>query len=114
MRLWLDAHISPALATWISSEFGIDCVAIRDLGLRAARDRSIFVAARDATADVLTKDEDFAELVEQLGSPPRVLWLRCGNTSNAALRQILKRELPAAIERLAAGESLVELRGESE
>lgn len=114
MTLWLDAHISPALASWIANEFGIDCVAVRDLGLREARDRPIFAAARDASADLLTKDEDFAELVQQLGSPPRVLWLRSGNTSNATLRQILTRELPAALERFAAGESLVELGGESE
>ncbi len=35
--------------------------------------------------DQLTKDADLAKMVERLGPPPRVIWLRCGNTSNAAL-----------------------------
>jgi len=58
---------------------------------------------------VMTKDADFAEMVERLGPPPQVLWLRCGNTSNAALRQLLTKELTTAMTRLDAGEPLVEL-----
>jgi predicted nuclease of predicted toxin-antitoxin system len=84
-------------------------VAARDLGLREALDPPIFAAARAAGAVVLTKDADFADMVTRLGPPPQVLWLRCGNTSNAALRVLLARDLPAALARLAAGEPLVEL-----
>jgi predicted nuclease of predicted toxin-antitoxin system len=38
---------------------------------------------------VMTKDSDFVDLVERLGSPPQVIWLTYGNTSNARLRHIL-------------------------
>jgi predicted nuclease of predicted toxin-antitoxin system len=109
MTVWLDAHLSPSLAPWLAATFGVGCVAVRDLGLRDALDPPIFEAARTAGADVMTKDADFAEMVGRLGPPPRVLWLRCGNTSNAALRDLLARELPAALGRLAAGDPLVEL-----
>ena len=109
VTVWLDAHISPSIAPWLAATFAVECVAVRDLGLRDSVDPSIFAAARADAADVLTKDADFAEMVQRLGPPPRVLWLRCGNTSNAALRSLLAIELPAALARLEAGESLVEL-----
>lgn len=69
----------------------------------------IFRAARVADAIILTKDSDFAGLLEQHGSPPRILWLTCGNTSEAALQQILARHLSTALRLLDGGEDLVEI-----
>ncbi len=57
----------------------------------------------------MAKDSDFAEMVRRLGPPPKVLWVTCGNTSNARLREILSRALLAAVARLEGGESLVEI-----
>jgi len=54
--------------------------------------------AREAKAVVMSKDEDFRRLVDRLGAPPQVLWVTCGNTSNARLREILQQGLPAAID----------------
>ncbi|WP_273038628.1 hypothetical protein [Iningainema tapete] len=34
MTIWVDAHLSPAIAAWIASIFGITVLALRDLGLR--------------------------------------------------------------------------------
>lgn len=109
MTVWLDAHLPPAVAPWVAAAFGVAAVPVRDLGLRHAQDNPIFDAARAAGAVVMTKDSDFADLVQRLGPPPQVLWLRCGNTSNAALRALLGRELPAALAQLAGGAALVEL-----
>lgn len=58
----------------------------------------------------MTKDSDFVMLLEEFGPPPRVIWLTCGNTSNARLKQILTNALPRAIELLESGEPLVEVR----
>ena len=58
MRIWVDAQMSPAIATWISSNYGVSAVAIRDLGLRDAEDKEIFEAARQEKAVVMTKDSD--------------------------------------------------------
>jgi predicted nuclease of predicted toxin-antitoxin system len=112
MTIWVDAHLSPAIATWISSTFEIETVALRDLGLRDAEDPEIFEAAKAQEAIVMTKDSDFVDLVERLGSPPQIIWLTCGNTSNARLCEILRETLPRALELLAAGETLVEIRGD--
>jgi predicted nuclease of predicted toxin-antitoxin system len=83
MIIWLDAQLSPAIASWITREFSVSVVAARDLGLRNANDREIFFAARQANAIVMTKDADFVRLIEQFGPPPQVILLACGNTSNS-------------------------------
>jgi predicted nuclease of predicted toxin-antitoxin system len=67
--IWVDAQLSPAIAKWIETDLGLPAQPIRDLGLRDAKDRQIFDAARQANAIVLTKDADFVELVERLGPP---------------------------------------------
>jgi Domain of unknown function (DUF1772)/Domain of unknown function (DUF5615) len=46
--LWVDAQLSPALARWRSGTFGVAAHAVRDLGLRDAKDPPIFHAAREA------------------------------------------------------------------
>lgn len=33
----------------------------------------------------MTKDSDFVSLLDSAGAPPRVMWVMCGNTSNARL-----------------------------
>jgi predicted nuclease of predicted toxin-antitoxin system len=88
VKIWVDAQLSPVIAQWLSLTFGVEATAVRDLRLRDARDRVIFLAARDAKAIILTKDSDIADLVTQLGSPPQVLWVTCGNTTNANLKSM--------------------------
>ena len=109
MTIWVDAQLSPAIASWITEHFGIAAEAVRDLGLRNAEDAAIFAAARIADAIVLTKDEDFVELVKARGIPPAILWLRCGNTSNARLRVILQSTLPGALQLIQQGAHFVEV-----
>ncbi len=82
---------------------------LRDLTLIRARDREIYLAAGEASAVIMTKDSDFLTLRQRLGSPPQVLWIRCGNTSNASLRQVLQSALPMALRLLEQGESLIEI-----
>jgi len=46
MTIWVDAHLSPAIATWITSTFGVEAVALRNLGLRDAEEPEIFGCVR--------------------------------------------------------------------
>jgi len=112
VKLWIDAQMSPALARWITAHFeDLEAIAVRELGLRDAEDAEIFEAARQAKAVVVSKDSDFVDLVNRFGSPPQVLWIRCGNTSNVQMRAILSRTLAAAVDLLHRGEPLVEISG---
>ncbi|MDM9385116.1 DUF5615 family PIN-like protein [Chlorogloeopsis sp. ULAP01] len=94
MTIWIDAQLSPTIATWITSTFGITALALRDIGLRDAEDSEIFETAKAHGVIFITKDSDFADLVDRLGSPPQIIWLTCGNTSNARLQEILSATLP--------------------
>ncbi|HEY3137183.1 MAG TPA: DUF5615 family PIN-like protein [Blastocatellia bacterium] len=109
MIIWLDAQLSPTIAKWIEATFAVEARALRDLGLRDATDREIFRAARAADAIVMTKDSDFVTIQNQLGAPPRIIWLTCGNTSNRYLRTLLTTAFPKALELLEGGEDLVEI-----
>jgi len=109
MTIWVDAQISPKIADWIKQHFSIQAIAVRDLGLRHAEDPEIFFAARKESALVMTKDSDFLLLLDEFGIPPQVIWITCGNTSNARLKQILQNTLLQAIALLETGEQFVEI-----
>jgi predicted nuclease of predicted toxin-antitoxin system len=109
----VDTHISSAAAKWIFLELGHPACSVRGLGLRNAKDKDIFDAARQANAVVLTKDSDFVEMVERLGPPPSAIGLTCGNTGNVALRGLLKTILSRAMDLVAKGEKLIEISGQS-
>jgi len=92
------------------SRLQVDAIALRDLGLRDARDPDIFHAARRAEAVVLTKDFDFVELVLRHGPPPAVVWVTTGNTSTRAIQDLLERTWVRIAKLVEAGEPVVELR----
>ena len=112
MTLWIDAQLSPSLAGWIRSEYSIDAISVRSLGFHSTDDKNIFFAAQKAGVVVMTKDRDFVHLVERFGVPPQIIWVTCGNTSNAAMKIILQEALPRVISLLAAGEHIVEIHNQ--
>ncbi|MEL6438222.1 MAG: DUF5615 family PIN-like protein [Cyanobacteria bacterium J06621_8] len=110
--IWIDAHLSPAIATWINNTFeDISALALRDVGLRDAEDLEIFEAAKVQKVILMTKDSDFVDLVQRKNAPPKIIWLTCGNTSNAKLKEILTATLLDALELLNNDEMLVEIAG---
>jgi len=109
MTIWVDAQLSPAIAFWIENNFDVQAFALRNLNLRDAEDLEIFNEAKKANAVVMTKDSDFVSLLERFDSPPRIIWLTCGNTSNANLKIILSKTLQDAIDLLESGERIIEI-----
>jgi predicted nuclease of predicted toxin-antitoxin system len=110
VKIWLDAQFSPALVPWLEKSFGLEAHAIQlDADLISAKDRRIFEAAGAAGAVVMTKDQDFVELVKRHGPPPSVVWVTVGNTSNRMMKQVLAKALPKALEQIEQGEALVEI-----
>jgi predicted nuclease of predicted toxin-antitoxin system len=109
MILWVDAQISPKIADWIKQNLSIQAIHVRDLGLREAEDPEIFFAAKEKSATVMTKDGDFLILLDKFGTPPQVIWITCGNTSNARLKEILQNTLLQAVALLGTGEQFVEI-----
>ncbi|WP_205624343.1 DUF5615 family PIN-like protein [Dyadobacter crusticola] len=108
--LILDAHLSPGLAPWIVSNFDLECSSTQFLNHRHSPDNDIFFRARALNAIVITKDEDFVKLLDRYGSPTKVIWLTCGNTSKMRLKEILSAKLKDALKLLHTSD-LVEITG---
>ena len=104
-------HMSRVVGTaWINRTFDdIEAESVRALGLRDATDLEIFEEAQKSGAVVMSKDDYFIQLIEQRGIPPKLIWITCGNTSNARMREILSTALLKAIDLLQNGEKIVEI-----
>ena len=110
MTIWIDAHLSPSIAAWINRSYPqIRARSISSLNLQHADDRTIFESAKKAESIIMSKDSDFLRLVDKYGPPPKIIWITCGNTSNAKMRQVLEKSLQKAIDMLQAGEPVVEI-----
>jgi predicted nuclease of predicted toxin-antitoxin system len=107
--LWIDAQLPPALARWLRELGESQADHVEDLGLLKAEDPEIFERARQAAAVIITKDNDFVQIQERRGPPPRLIWVTCGNRSNRDLKDLFVRRWPRAKELLVAGEILVEI-----
>lgn len=106
----LDAHLPPSLAPWIISTFRLECFSANYLNLQNSEDNEIFMKARAINGIVITKDDDFVSLLNRKGSPPKVIWLTCGNTSKNRLKEIFISHLLPALEFLQTSD-LVEITG---
>jgi len=110
MRIWIDAQLSPAIAAWINRTYkDIEAESVRAVGLRDALDPEIFEQAKKQDVVLMSKDNDFIKLIEQNGPPPKLIWITCGNTSDARMREILSQSLLKAKELLESGETVVEI-----
>ena len=109
MTIWLDAQLSPLIAEWLERNFDVQAIPLRNLGLHTATDKEIFFSARKNSAIIMSKDSDFIELSTQFGSPPQIIWITCGNTSNRKLKEIFLKAMPVVINYIQTGESIVEV-----
>ena len=47
--------------------------------------------AKDNDFCIVTQDSDFAERSRLYGAPPKVVWLRCGNSTPQQVETLLRR-----------------------
>ena len=109
MQFLVDTQLPRRLADWIGAQ-GHDAGHVLDLQLAQSKDNAIWLAAIDAQAIIVTKDEDFANWVMAGRAGPQVLWLRTGNGSTPALLTLLSPLWDTIVASFAAGERLVEVR----
>lgn len=97
-EIWLDAHISPAIAKWLKNDFGYNCKSSFVLKLSGLNDVEIYNKAKAAGyVIIISKDSDLPELVQRLGTPPKVINLIIGNTDNRVLYKLLKENIERSI-----------------
>lgn len=94
MKLLLDQNLSYRLLARLEPVFP-GSTQIHRLGMEHADDSALWQFARENGFTIVTKDSDFYERSLVHGSPPQVIWLKCGNVSTRHVEQILLRSMEA-------------------
>jgi predicted nuclease of predicted toxin-antitoxin system len=101
MRLLFDQNLSHRLLTVLDDLFP-GSLHVRLLALAEADDLTIWNYAKDHDLVIVTQDSDYSDWNKLRGAPPKIVWLRCGNTSVDQMHLKLRR----AAERIRALDSV--------
>ena len=63
---------------------------VRELGLEGMSDDTIWKFAKQNNFTIVTFDSDFFEISNLKGHPPKIIWLRTGNTTTNNIIEILQ------------------------
>ncbi len=88
MKLLFDQNISFRILSKINSEFPED-QQVRNLGIENFSDVEIWKFAKVNNYTIVTFDADFFDLANLKGHPPKIIWLRFGNSKTDYLAEIL-------------------------
>ncbi len=94
MKLLFDENLSFKLCHQLRDLFP-GSSQVRLLGLERAEDRAIWDYAKAHGFFVVSLDSDFAEMAGLLGSPPKIIHLRCGNQTTGAIEALLRKHAEA-------------------
>lgn len=90
IRLLLDENLSARLLHVLADLYPDSEHVELALG-RSASDEAIWTYAQRAGLLIVTRDEDFQRLSVWRGAPPKVVWIRNGNSSTQAVAELLRR-----------------------
>jgi len=88
MRLLFDQNISHRILDLILNDFP-ESGHIKDFGLHDKSDKEIWNYAKENNYTLVTFDSDFKDFSTLFGSPPKVIWLRLGNSSTSNLADVI-------------------------
>ena len=109
MRFLVDAQLPPALARLLA-ERGHVAEHVTDIGPGDTPDRDLWRYALVHQAVIVTKDEDFADMVAMGDAAPFVVWVRVGNTRRASLVAWFEPLIEQVVVMVESGNRLIELR----
>jgi predicted nuclease of predicted toxin-antitoxin system len=88
LKLLLDQNLSRKLVTQLANVFP-DSSHVQFHDLAEKSDTEIWEFAKTNDFCIVTQDVDFAERSRLYGSPPKVIWLRCGNAPTKQVESLL-------------------------
>jgi predicted nuclease of predicted toxin-antitoxin system len=100
VRLLFDQNLSYWLCPNLSDCFP-SSTHVRDIELSEASDKTIWDYAAQHGFAIVTKDADFRQRSFLEGHPPKVIWVRVGNSSTKAIEALLRSRLEEIEEFLA-------------
>ena len=80
MKLLFDQNISHRVVARLLADFPA-AKHVRNFEMQFARDFEIWKFAKQNEYTLVTFDADFSDIVTLKGHPPKVIWLRFGNTA---------------------------------
>lgn len=89
MKLLFDQNLSRKLVVRLADLFP-NSSHIQFHGLAEKTDTEIWEFARTSDFCIVTQDADFAERSRLYGSPPKVVWLRCGNAPTNQVEALIR------------------------
>lgn len=93
MKLLFDENLWHKLVSSLADVFP-DSVHVRNVGLKAADDPTVWEYAKENGLIIVSKDADMHERSFIFGYPPKVVWVRLGNCTTTDVENLLRRELP--------------------
>ena len=88
MKLLFDQNISFRIIHLLKSTFQ-NCKHVNDVGLDGKSDSEIWEFAKLNGYTIVTFDSDFYDLAVIKGIPPKIVWLRLGNTNTLTISHTL-------------------------
>ena len=97
MKLLFDQNLSFRLCQALIDIFP-GSSQVRLLSLAEASDGVLWQHAKANGFVLVTQDSDFADMAAFYGSPPKVIWLRCGNAPTQVVEKLLRDHLESILD----------------
>lgn len=108
MRFLVDNQLPIGLARHLSAR-GHDTVHVLDASLEDAPDRRIWQWSIEQARIVISKDEDFFSLANQVGDRGQLLWIRLGNCRKPELLKAIDISMEQIEAAFTSGQRIVEI-----
>jgi predicted nuclease of predicted toxin-antitoxin system len=100
-EIWINSNLSPIIAKWMQDETGWTVKSSYSLNLNGVDDIEIYNKAKaQGKVIIVSKDKDFAMLIEALGTPPKLILIKKENCDNRVLWDFIKHRIKSAVEAL--------------
>ncbi len=104
MNILFDQNISYRIIKRIEDIFPAS-ISVQALGYNNPHDIQIWEYAKSNNFSIVTFDADFIDLSNLKGFPPKIIWLRIGNTSTKNIAARIRAEQRSIVEFLSNSES---------
>jgi predicted nuclease of predicted toxin-antitoxin system len=92
LSLLFDQNLSRRLPALLQVEYP-GSRQVHAAGLAGMEDDAIWTYAAAHGLAIVTKDTDFRDMANTLGPPPKVVWLRVGNSSTRRVEALLRQRM---------------------
>ncbi|MFI5145061.1 MAG: DUF5615 family PIN-like protein [Ignavibacteria bacterium] len=108
MKLFLDQNLSFKIIPKLEKLFP-GSKHIKEFGLEHATDEEIYKFSANNNFIIVSQDADFYEMSLVSDLKPKIIWLRCGNTSTEDICQIIQGNYEKIMEFINSSETCLQL-----